>query len=143
MKKNTVLIVDDNMLIVEALALRLSVYLRDYDILTANSGEAAVNILKSVPVRFIMTDLQMPGMDGFGLIAYCRKNHSRVPVFAMSAECDPDTVRRLHALGVSACFEKPFDFDAVTDRIRAVLGVDRRFKEMMAGRLLLKQRPGI
>lgn len=70
----TILLVDDSPFVAEALALRLGLFLKDCRILTAADGVAAVEILKSEPVDFIMTDLQMPVMNGYELIAYCKKN---------------------------------------------------------------------
>lgn len=132
----TVLLVDNSPFVAEALALRLGLFLKDCRILTAADGMAAVEILKSNAVDFIMTDLQMPVMDGYELIAYCKKNHPRIPLYAMTGEDTPDAARRLGELGVSTCFEKPFDYDEVTRRVREELDAGPGVMDLIVDRFL-------
>jgi CheY-like chemotaxis protein len=113
-----ILVVDDNKLIAEGLALRLGLLMKDARILTARDGREAMEVLTSEPVDLLVTDLQMPVIDGYDLIAYCRKNMPRVQLCAMSGALTPGLERQLSALGVTVSFDKPFDFDKVAERIR-------------------------
>ena len=51
--------------------------LRNYRILTARNGKQGIEILKSTRVDFVLTDLDMPEMDGYQFIEYCREAFSR------------------------------------------------------------------
>lgn len=116
-----ILVVDDNALIKEVLVQWIRSVLQDARIFTAGNGKEALEILKNAPVSLIMTDLQMPVMNGYELIEYCKKNRPEIPVYAMTGERTPDVVRRLTLMGVPLTVEKPFDFGEVAGRIRGVL----------------------
>jgi CheY-like chemotaxis protein len=61
-------------------------------------------------VRAIVTDLNMPHMDGFELIRRVRgsSEHAATPIIVVSADTNPETPARIAARGVSAFFPKPF-----------------------------------
>lgn len=93
--KKTILIVNDSPL---ALAQLTDAFAEDYDLVSAESGEGAVEILED-PVRgdicfsnqfdLIITDLRMPGMSGFDLAAYVRKMNkvnNFTPVILLTSE---------------------------------------------------------
>lgn len=117
-----ILVVDDNVFVAEGLAIRLNLFIKDCRILTAANGADAVQVLSRVEVDFVLTDLQMPVMDGYELIKYCREHRPRLLLAAMTGDRSPDVLERLHALGVSVCFEKPFDYDHVAQRVWDELG---------------------
>ncbi len=109
-----VLIVDDNINIADTLRLILSGCMRDVSFRTAANGREAVEILQSRPVDLILTDINMPVMDGYELIEYRNKNYPRVPLVVMTADASQEVVRRLSILGVTDCLEKPLSYDTVT-----------------------------
>jgi len=94
-------------------------------ILLAGHGKEALDIVNSVPVDFILTDLSMPVMDGFELLGYLRKNHPHIPAIAMTSGLTPESREKLHALGVARCVEKPFNFEVmahtISDEFEALL----------------------
>jgi hypothetical protein len=51
----------------------------------------------------------------------------------MTADYTPEVFRRLHALGVPTCFEKPFDFDEVAERMRDELNAGRGVSGRLSG----------
>lgn len=112
-----ILIIEDNKYIREALASSLRMHLKDCNILTAVNGKEGVNILDSISLDLILTDLQMPVLDGYGVIEYKNKNFPHVPLFVMTADNTPKMREKLNILGISHYIEKPFDFDKVTDKI--------------------------
>jgi CheY-like chemotaxis protein len=84
----------------------------DVHVMQVASGVEALRILDgaSTPVRAVVTDLNMPRMDGFELIRRIRGD-SRLrttPIIVVSADTDPETPRRVAALGVDAFFPKPY-----------------------------------
>lgn len=116
-----ILVVDDNALIKEVLVQWIRSAMQDVGILTAQNGREAMEILKNTPVSLVLTDLQMPVMNGYELIEYCKKNMPEIHVYAMTGERTPDVVRRLGLMGVPMTVEKPFDFGEVASRIKDAL----------------------
>jgi len=85
----------------------------DVRVVQAPSGVEALRILDSdsaATVRAIVTDLNMPRMDGFELIRRIRGDQRlrATPIIVVSADTDPTTPERVAALGVDAFFPKPF-----------------------------------
>jgi CheY-like chemotaxis protein len=81
-------------------------------VLMAPSGLEALRILDrdGVSVSAVVTDLNMPRMDGFELIERIRQDRrlAATPIIVVSADTDPATPKRVADLGVSAFFSKPY-----------------------------------
>jgi CheY-like chemotaxis protein len=80
----------------------------------------------------------MPAMDGFELVDWMLKNTPQTPVFAMTAEWQPNTKDKLASLGGVECFTKPLDVTSVMGRIDEVLaaGVRGHIQNMSTPSLL-------
>jgi CheY-like chemotaxis protein len=85
------------------------------------NGKEAVGILKSYPVEFVLTDLNMPEMDGYELLRYLRKNYPEMLVFAMTSDLTPEVEERLCLMDVKQPFEKPFGIRMLALKIAAEL----------------------
>jgi two-component system response regulator YesN len=109
-----ILLVDDNMYILDALALSLGDFTRGYAIVKAKNGREALEILDRMPAALVLTDLEMPVMNGFQLIEYMNRLHPSVPLLVMSSDLSPEVVEKLRSLGITRCVEKPFDFEKLT-----------------------------
>ena len=76
------------------------------------SGIEALRVLdaSATKVQAVVTDLNMPRMDGFELIRRIRGDLRlrATPIIVVSADTDPETPERVAALGVDAFFPKPF-----------------------------------
>jgi len=93
-------------------------------VLTTNCALEALRILDGGnPVRVLVTDLNMPRMDGFELIRQVRSNQnlSGMPIIVVSADTDPATPDRIAALGVQAFFPKPFSPALVRRKLEQLL----------------------
>ena len=112
-----VLIIDDDELILSVLAQGLKSCTKEWNVLTAENGREALKILDSVSVDLIVTDLNMPEMDGYELLTYTRRNRPDIQVVVMTADYSPEVEKRLLPLGVSRCFEKPFSFKELAEWI--------------------------
>jgi CheY-like chemotaxis protein len=119
-----VLIVDDNIIIADTLKLILGACMRDVSFRTAANGKEAVEILQSRPVDLILTDINMPVMDGYQLIEYRNQHHPRVPLVVMTADASQEVVRRLSMLGITDCLEKPLSYETVTRMFLEKLAAD-------------------
>ena len=94
-------------------------------VLTASSAVEALRILNGdgSGVRAIVTDLNMPRMDGFELIRRIRQHErlSATPIIVVSADTDPETPGRISQLGVSAFFPKPYSPAQVRRKLEQIL----------------------
>jgi two-component system chemotaxis response regulator CheY len=94
-------------------------------VLMANSGVEALRILRrsGAGVRAIVTDLNMPRMDGFEMIRKIREDESlsSTPIIVVSADTDPSTPGRVAQLGVNAFFAKPFSPAQVRRKLEQIL----------------------
>jgi CheY-like chemotaxis protein len=94
-------------------------------VLLASSAFEALRILDgpNAPVRAIVTDLNMPRMDGFELIRRVRGDArlSATPIIVVSADTDPATPQRIADLGVDAFFPKPFSPTQVRRKLEQIL----------------------
>ncbi len=112
MAKN-ILIVDDNKDMRETLALVLASGMPTVSFSTAANGKEAVQILENRTVDLIMADLNMPVMDGYGLIEYRNRQYPGIPLVVVTADASPKVMHRLGELGIRECLEKPFSFEAI------------------------------
>ncbi len=120
----TVLIVEDS----ENSAAMLEIALLGIpglSVVMAHSGVEALRILRrgGPPVRAIVTDLNMPRMDGFELIRAIREDRalSAMPIIVVSADTDPATPQRIAQLGVAAFFPKPYSPARVRQALEQIL----------------------
>jgi CheY-like chemotaxis protein len=107
----TVLIVED----VDNCATLLEVALDripGVDVACAASGREALQLLDAFGDRIcaLVTDLNMPCVDGFELIAQVRsdRRYAGLPILVVSGDVDPGTPERVKRLGVDAFFAKPY-----------------------------------
>lgn len=120
-----ILIVDDDHGQLRLLARVISMRRRDLTVLTASHGLEAIEVLSSGPIDLVLTDLQMPEMNGFELLAWVLTHQPHVPVYSMTAypaEADD----RLSELGSIECFTKPLDIPVLLDRVSRVLAEGTR-----------------
>ncbi len=112
-----ILVVDDEEPFLLSLSDGLSAYYDDFNVLTALNGKEAVKVLNTTKVDLIVTDLKMPVMDGFELLAYMSRNCPDIPVIVMTAYGTPETERWLKNLSITRYLEKPLDFNVLADNI--------------------------
>ena len=98
-------------------------YEQDFRVLSAENGRIAKEILETLPVDLVVTDLKMAEMDGLELLAYIRKNNPYIPVIVMTAFGNPELENWLQSLGVFAYLEKPIDFIELTNKILSALSL--------------------
>src|SRR5436305_2552675 len=115
----TVLVVDDEPSVLFALSEGLSDRRRGVRVTTAASGVEAISLLEAERIDLVLTDLRMPEMDGFELLAYLRRNFAGLPVIVMTALSGDETADRLD--GAIECFTKPFNVPDLKARIRELL----------------------
>jgi DNA-binding response OmpR family regulator len=95
-------------------------YLRreGYEVLWVRSGEDALAELRRHPIKLVVLDIGLPGIDGFEV---CRRIGGRLPVIMLTArDEEPDRVAGLE-LGADDYVAKPFSPRELTARVKAVL----------------------
>lgn len=115
------LIVDDDAVQARALARAFSRLRPDFTLLTAGSGIEATQVMTEHGVDLVLTDLQMPDMDGFELVAWILSNCPDVAVFTMSAFGTEQTATRLERLGGIEYLTKPLDAKQALARLTDAL----------------------
>lgn len=112
-----VLIVDDEARLLKSIEAGLKSYKDNFAVITASHGKAAVEILESVDVDLLVTDLRMPEMDGFELLAYISNSHPFLPAIVMTAFATTEIEERVNESGIFKLLEKPIEFDRLADAI--------------------------
>lgn len=115
-----ILLVDDDPIQLRGLTRLLEVHRPDLEVLHAGNGRDAVRLLAASEVELVLTDLRMPGMDGFELLTWMHSHQPHVPAFTMTGYNDPVAMERLRDLGVE-CFLKPLDVQVVLERLSDTL----------------------
>jgi two-component system chemotaxis response regulator CheY len=84
---------------------------RGLQVVTAEDGQEALETLAHTPVDLVITDLNMPKLDGFGLVRALREDseYGSLPVIILSSLSGSDEINRGLRLGATAYLTKPFD----------------------------------
>lgn len=94
----------------------------NYDYL--KDGESALRSLASNPCHLVISDYEMPKMDGLKLLEGLRANATtrRIGFILVSARAGPDILDRGRRLGMNNFLKKPFTVDQLRSCIQAVCG---------------------
>lgn len=120
-----VLVVEDDEAIRQLVEMTLE--LEGHEVTTAADGRAALAVLDAAAPDVVVTDVMMPGMNGWELLAVLRADPVRLalPVLLLTARGVPDDVRRGRELGASALLDKPFEIDELLAVVAALAGGDK------------------
>jgi len=121
-----VLIVDDETSFIMSLSDGLRAYSDSFNVFTSENGKEAEELLKTISISLVVTDLKMPVMDGFELLAFVASNYPKIPVIVMTAFGTPDIEERVHMLGAVQYIEKPIDFKELAAKIIEALNAASR-----------------
>ncbi len=116
MSRTSILIVDDEKI--------TAFYLRDLlvglecDVHLAQNGEEALEILEKQHLDIVITDLVMPGIDGFALVKRIKVKKPDLPVFVLTAHGNPEAARKAKALGADQFLMKPVSVEQLFLAIR-------------------------
>ena len=106
-----VLIIDDEKSLLFSMKAGFEPFRHQLNIHTAANGKEAVKILESTRIDLVVTDLKMPEMDGFEVLAYLNEHFPNISAMVMTAFNTPDIETRLTADRSLTIFEKPVNFD--------------------------------
>lgn len=114
-----VLVVDDDPAIVVLLSELFCEVTGLCRVMTACNGLEALKVIESSRVDVVLTDLNMPVMDGFALISHIRTTNPDMPVIVMTGSGDKDTAQKLADLGIDRYRLKPFSLRSLVTEVMA------------------------
>jgi CheY-like chemotaxis protein/predicted regulator of Ras-like GTPase activity (Roadblock/LC7/MglB family) len=117
----TVLLVDDEEFFLRSMVDGFAAHRQRLRVLTAPNGRVALEELARTPVDLVVTDLKMPELDGFQLVAELSRRYPGVPVVVMTAFSTAPLEAQLRDSGVSMVLDKPIDFPALSKKVFEVL----------------------
>ena len=112
-----ILIVDDEETLLLVIVSRFKNYRDRFTVFTALNGKEAVKILEAENIDLVVTDLNMPEMDGFELLVYMNNNFPSIPVIVNSAYCTSEMQAKLNAIGTMRLLDKAVDFDLLLEAV--------------------------
>jgi DNA-binding NtrC family response regulator len=124
--KRRILIVEDDEIFLRPLQRTLE--LAGYEVLTAPSGEDAIDLLKADDVDLVLTDKRLPGMDGVELVRRVRAEHPDLGVVVMTAYGTIESAVEAMRLGAADYLVKPFEAAEVLMVVRHAI----EFQELRA-----------
>lgn len=119
MARKRILVVDD----VSVIRGFVKAALRDLDVdmAEASEGAQALEMHDTSPADLIICDINMPGLNGEGVLRALRNNGDDTPIIILSAEGDKAVVANLLKLGIQGYLLKPFKPGVLSDRVQELL----------------------
>lgn len=116
----TILTVDDSRMMREMLLMVLQG--AGFNVVQAEDGVEGLEVLARTKPDVIITDINMPRMDGYGVIEGVRSdpNHRATPILVLSTESSPEKKQRARDAGATGWIVKPFQADTLLDVVRRV-----------------------
>lgn len=109
----------------------LTLYLKSsgFDVATAENGLDAIEKIGMDNINLVMTDLNMPYMDGLELVKNIKSNPetAHIPVLMVTTEADPEEQERAISAGADGYITKPVSAGVVTQNVKQIL------KDMLKG----------
>ena len=120
MIKNVLLVDDDHEMLI-ALQEGFQVYKDSFSILLASDGLKASESLKKNLISLVVTDLKMPGMDGFELLAHIMELYPDIPVIIITGYSTPEMENLARKGGAVGYIAKPFLIENLAHQIMTTL----------------------
>lgn len=122
MMAKTILAVDDSGSLRQMVSFSLKA--AGYDVTEAVDGQDGLNKAKQQTFDLVLTDQNMPRMDGLTLIKMLRDmtNYQRVPILMLTTESSDEMKSKGRAAGASGWLVKPFDPQKLTEVVKKVIG---------------------
>lgn len=118
-----VLVVDDDWMIREIMQTHLET--AGYTVMTAHSGERALEMTATTPPDLVILDMRMPGLNGHEVCARLKvaENTRHTAVLITTAMDDDDSRRRAVEAGADDFLPKPFDAVVMLTRVKSLLRI--------------------
>ena len=123
-KHGRILVVDDDLKSRNILK-RLLAH-TDYEVEIVMSGEEAVKRLKRSKFNLVLTDLDMPGMDGLELLSHVKSRYPDVPVIVVSGVATEESRNEALEVGAEGLLSKPYTRDQLIAIISESLAKNKK-----------------
>jgi CheY-like chemotaxis protein len=123
---NKVLIVDDEETLTWSMTKTLEKDSGKYELVIANTGAEALNVLKKDPIDVVVTDIRMPDINGLELLSIIRKQYPSTKVIIMTAYGSPEVHKEATRRGSYFYLEKPFEISDIRTHILKALEEEKR-----------------
>lgn len=119
MESRRILVVDDELSVRELIedALNMS----GFSVITAGDGLEALNSLRNYQVDLLVTDVNMPKLDGYELVKNLRSKGNETPVIFLTARNEKPDISTGFKVGADDYISKPFGLEELIFRINAIL----------------------
>lgn len=107
-----------------------------YDPIVAENGAEALAKIRTTTIDLVISDIEMPVMDGFQLTRSIRRDRdvSDTPIIVITASDNPDDVDRIFAEGATSFLAKPINWTLFNHAVRFVLRANSAHKDLRAAR---------
>ena len=104
-----------------------------FEVIIANNGGEAVNLLKKNEIDIVISDIRMPDINGLDLLVKIRKEYPKTRVIIMTAYGSSDVQREANRRGSLFYVEKPFEISDIRKIIIDLLGKKKGFQGKVFG----------
>lgn len=111
MKRETILVVDDELSMREFLQIMLAK--EGYNVIAADGGESALLLLDQEPYDLMLCDMKMPRVSGLDVLKRSREKHPQVPVILITAYSTSESAMEAMKVGAYDYIQKPFQVDEI------------------------------
>jgi CheY-like chemotaxis protein len=118
-KKGQLLVVDDDKALQHVLSRTLSSM--GYDVTLAGNGLEAISLFLTGAYDLVITDFQMPLMNGRELSRLVKEQSPSTPVIVISGLCDDEHLEKLNTNGVDSIILKPFKLEEIKNTVQSLL----------------------
>lgn len=117
----TVLVIEDEDSIRNVL--RRTLERMSFKVIAASAGQEGLDLFQQhrPDINLVITDLNMPGLDGLDVLRSLRAAAPALPIVVMSGRIDEPVRAALRKLGISGVIDKPFGYDQILETVRGVL----------------------
>ena len=128
-----VLIVDDEETLTWSMARSLSKDKDKYEVIIANNGKEALNLLKKNVIDLVISDIKMPDINGLDLLVKIKKEYPQTRVIIMTAYGSSDVQKEANRRGSLYYVEKPFEISDIRKIIIDLIGKKKGFRGKVFG----------
>jgi DNA-binding response OmpR family regulator len=128
-----VLIVDDEETLTWSMARSLAKDKDKYEVIIANNGREALNLLKKNKIDLVISDIRMPDINGLDLLVKIKKEYPQTKVIIMTAYGSSDVQKEANRRGSLYYVEKPFEISDIRKIIIDLIGRKKGFRGKVFG----------